>query len=135
GGNSPVWETYPDYATAIAAAPGSGTPSTSITNPTSTHNVLIRTGHTITMGDVNRGCKSIIIQTGGKLWGSGNTADRRLQLGAGGTGFTYPLVDTMQVDGVMGGANDPMYIESGANAQNVKVYGSGAIDIKRIRTP
>ena len=128
------WETYPTLAAAIAGSPGSGTASSSTTNPSGTHFVLIRAGHTVTMGDANRGCKGIVIQAGGKLWGSGNLADRRLQIGSGGTGFTYPLVDTIQVDGALGGANDPMYIETGVNAQQVKIFGTGSIDIKRIRT-
>lgn len=128
------WETYPTLAAALAGSPGSGTASSSTTNPSGTHFVLIRSGHTVTMGDANRGCKGIIIQAGGKLWNTGGAADRRLQIGAGGTGFTYPLVDTVQVDGTLGGPNDPMYIESGTNAQQIKIFGSGSIDIKRIRT-
>ena len=134
-GSGTEWETFPNLAAALSGSTGSGTASSSTTNPGGTHFVLIRAGHTVTMGDVNRGCKGMVIQAGGKLWGSGNTTDRRLQIGAGGTGFTYPLVDTLQVDGTLGGVNDPMYIESGANCQNLKVFGSGSIDIKRIRTP
>jgi hypothetical protein len=127
-----TWETYSTFANALAGSPGSGTAATTI--PSGTHNVLIRTGHTVTMADANRGCKGIIIQAGGKLWNNGGAGDRRLQIGAGGTGFTYPLVDTVQVDGVMGGASDPMFIETGVNAQQVKIFGTGSIDVKRLRT-
>jgi hypothetical protein len=132
-GDMTIWETYSNFTAALAGAVGTGTTATTI--PSGTHNVLVRSGHTVTMGDAARGCKGVIIQSGGKLWGSGNTADRRLQIGAGGTGFAYPLIDTIQVDGVMGGPSDRMYIESGANSQQLKFFGSGTIDILRIRTP
>ncbi|WP_207497295.1 T9SS type A sorting domain-containing protein [Aridibaculum aurantiacum] len=130
-GSSAIWETFSSYTAAMAATPGSGSPASSV--PSGTHNVLIRNGHTVTMGASNRGCKSIIIANGGKLWANETTA-RRLQLGAGGTGFTYPLVDTVQVDGALGGASDGLFIESGTNAQHIKIFGSGTIDIQRIRT-
>ncbi len=126
-----TWETFSSFAAALAASPGTGTAATTV--PSGTHNVLIRSNDVVTMADANRGCKGIIIQAGAKLWGSGNTADRRLQIGQGGTGFTYPLVDTVQVDGTLGGANDPMFIETGINAQQVKIYGNGSIDVKRLR--
>ncbi len=127
------WETYSTLAAALAGSPGSGTASTSTTNPGGTHFVLIRAGHTVTMGAANRGCKGIVIQAGGKLYAN-EAAARRLQIGAGGTGFTYPLVDTIQVDGALGAANDGLYLESGAAAQTIKLFGSGTVDIQRIRT-
>jgi hypothetical protein len=126
-----IWETYSSYTQALAASAGSGTPATSV--PSGTHNVLIRTGHTVTMGGANRGCKSLIIQSGGKLYANEATG-RRLQFGAGGTGFAYPLIDTVQIDGVLGGASDGIYIESGTNSQQIKIFGTGSIDIQRIRT-
>lgn len=125
-----TWETFSNYSVALAATPGTGTAATTI--PSGTHNVLIRNGHTISMNASNRGCKSIIIQSGGKLWAN-ETAARRLQIGAGGTGFTYPLVDTVQIDGILGGSTDGIYLESGTNAQEIKISGSGSIDIQRIR--
>lgn len=125
-----TWETFPSFSVALAAAPGTGTAAATI--PSGTHNVLIRTGHTISMNAANRGCKGIIVQSGGKLWANEVTA-RRLQIGAGGTGFTYPLVDTVQVDGVLGGPSDGLFIESGTNAQEIKISGSGSIDVQRIR--
>jgi serine protease inhibitor len=127
-----VWETYSSFANALAAAPGSGTVATTI--PSGTHNVVIRSGHTIAMNASNRGCKGIIINAGGKLWANEAT-DRRLQIGGGGTGFAYPLVDTVQIDGVLGGPSDGCYIEPGANAQLVKIWGTGSIDISRLRCP
>lgn len=125
-----IWETYSNYTAALAGTVGSGTAATGV--PSGTHNVLIRTGHTVTMGAANRNTKGVIIQSGGKLW-AGETTARRLQLGTGGTGFTYPLVDTLQVDGVLGGASDGVYIESGANAQQIKIYGTGSVDVQRMR--
>ena len=127
-----TWETYSTFATALSATPGSGTAAT--TAPSGTHNVVIRSGHTISMNGANRGCKGIIINSGGKLWAN-ETTDRRLQIGAGGTGFTYPLVDTVQIDGVLGGAGDGCYLEMGTNAQLVKIFGSGTVDISRFRCP
>ena len=127
-----TWETFSTYAAAIAATPGSGTVAT--TAPSGTHNVLIRSGNTVSMNLANRGCKSIIIQTGGKLWANETTA-RRLQIGSGGTGFAYPLVDTVQIDGTLGGPSDGVFMESGTQAQLIKVSGTGSIDILRIRMP
>ena len=127
-----TWETYNTFAAAIAATPGSGTAATTI--PSGTHNVLIRNGHTVAMNGANRGCKSIIINTGGKLWANEAT-DRRLQIGAGGTGFTYPLIDTVQIDGVIGGPGDGCYFEIGTNAQLVKISGTGSVDLSRFRCP
>ena len=126
------WETYSSFANALAATPGSGTAATTI--PSGTHNVVIRSGHTIAMNGANRGCKGIIINAGGKLWANEAT-DRRLQIGAGGTGFLYPLVDTVQIDGVLGGPSDGCYIEPGVNAQLIKIWGTGSIDISRFRCP
>jgi len=126
------WETYNSFTTALAATPGSGTVATTI--PSGTHNVVIRSGHTISMNGANRGCKGIIINAGGKLWAN-EASDRRLQIGAGGTGFTYPLVDTVQIDGVLGGAGDGCFFEIGTNAQLVKISGTGSIDISRFRCP
>ena len=126
------WETYSSFANALAATPGSGTVATTI--PSGTHNVVIRSGHTIAMNGANRGCKGIIINAGGKLWANEAT-DRRLQIGAGGTGFLYPLVDTVQIDGVLGGPSDGCYIEPGTNAQLIKIWGTGSIDISRLRCP
>ena len=126
------WETYSTYATALAASPGSGTAATTV--PSGTHNVVIRNGHTIAMNGANRGCKSIIINAGGKLWAN-ETTDRRLQIGAGGTGFAYPLVDTVQIDGVIGGPGDGCYFEIGVNAQLVKIWGTGSVDLSRFRCP
>jgi serine protease inhibitor len=127
-----VWETYSSFANALAATPGSGTAATTV--PSGTHNVVIRNGHTIAMNGANRGCKGIIINSGGKLWANEAT-ERRLQIGAGGTGFAYPLVDTVQVDGVVGGPGDGCYFEVGVNAQLVKIWGTGSIDIARFRCP
>ncbi len=127
-----TWETYNTFAAALAAAPGSGTAATTV--PSGTHNVVIRNGHTISMNGANRGCKGIIINAGGKLWANEAT-DRRLQIGAGGTGFTYPLVDTVQVDGTLGGPSDGCYIEVGTNAQLVKIWGTGTVDLSRFRCP
>ena len=59
-----VWETYSNLTAAMAGAIGSGTASTSTSNPGGTHFVYIRPGHTMTMGDANRGCKSIYIAAG-----------------------------------------------------------------------
>ena len=127
-----TWETYSTFAAALSSTPGSGTAATTI--PSGSHNVVIRAGHTISMNGANRGCKSIIINAGGKLWANEST-DRRLQIGAGGTGFAYPLVDTVQIDGVLGGAGDGCYFEIGTNAQLVKIFGSGTVDISRFRCP
>ena len=127
-----TWETYNTYVAALAASPGSGTAATTI--PSGTHNVLIRNGHTIAMNGANRGCKSIIINAGGKLWAN-EAADRRLQIGSGGTGFAYPLVDTVQIDGVIGGPGDGCFFEIGVNAQLVKISGTGSVDLSRFRCP
>jgi len=127
-----TWETYSTFTAALAATPGSGTAATTV--PSGTHNVVIRAGHTISMNGANRGCKGIIINAGGKLWANEST-DRRLQIGSGGTGFTYPLVDTVQIDGVVGGPGDGCYFEIGTNAQQVKIWGTGSIDISRFRCP
>ena len=127
-----TWETYSTFAAALSATAGSGTAAT--TAPSGTHNVVIRSGHTISMNGANRGCKGIIVNAGGKLWANEAT-DRRLQIGAGGTGFSYPLVDTVQIDGVVGGPGDGCYFEIGTNAQLVKIWGTGTIDISRFRCP
>jgi hypothetical protein len=86
------------------------------------------------MNVANRGCKGIIVNVGGKVWANEGT-DRRLQIGAGGTGFAYPLVDTVQVDGIIGAPSDGCYFEIGTNAQLVKIWGTGSIDISRFRCP
>ena len=129
------WETYSTLPIALAASAGAGTASTSTTNPGGTHFILIRSGHTVSTNGSNRGGKGIVVQSGAKVWANEVTA-RRLQIGAGGTGFVYPLVDTVQVDGILGGSpTDGLYLETGAAAQLVKLYGTGAIDIQRLRIP
>ncbi len=128
------WETYSTLPIAVAASAGGGTASASTTNPSGTHFAFVRTGHTLSTNLANRGCKSLYIQTGGKLWANEATA-RRIQIGAGGTGFLYPLVDTVNIDGIFGGANDGIFLETGAAAQLVKIYGTGTIDMQRLRTP
>ena len=127
-----TWETYSTFANALSATPGSGTAAANA--PSGTHNVVIRNGHTIAMNGANRGCKGIIINAGGKLWAN-ETADRRLQIGSGGTGFSYPLVDTVQIDGILGGAGDGCFIEIGVSAQLVKISGSGTVEISRFTVP
>ena len=104
--NTGIWETYSTYAAALAGSPGTGTAATGI--PSGTHNILVRTGHTVSMAASSRNCKGMIIQSGGKLWAN-QTGSITLKVGGGGTGFTYPLVDTVQVDGTLGGANDGVY--------------------------
>ncbi len=127
-----TWETFSSLNAALAATQGTGSAASSV--PSGTHNVLIRAGHTISMNGANRGCKGIVINAGGKLWAN-ETTGRRLQIGAGGTGWTYPLVDTVKIDGVLGGPSDGVYIESGSACQTMNITGSGSIDILRMRLP
>ena len=102
--------------------------------PSGTHKVVIHSGHTVSMNAANRSCHGLIIENGGKLWAN-QVGPLRLQVGTGGTGFLYPVNDTLQNDGVLGGAGDGLYIETGTNAQNITITGSGSFDILRIRTP
>ncbi|UAY50711.1 T9SS type A sorting domain-containing protein [Ferruginibacter albus] len=102
--------------------------------PVGTNKVIINTGNTILLGDTNRACHGMVIQSGGKLW-AGKSTPRRLQIGAGGTGFTYPVNDSLINNGVLGGPGDGLYIETAANSANITLTGTGAYDILRLRTP
>ena len=129
-----VWETFSDLPAAIAGAVGSGTASA--LNPTAADFVYIRPGHTMGMSDANRSIRGIYIASGGKLTGVGNTSDRRLQIGAAITGaLVYPQSDSIWVDGALGGASEFIYVESAAAAQTIRMFGTGTVDIKRIRMP
>lgn len=107
--------------------------SPTLNAPLGTNKVVIHSGHTVSMNAANRSCHGLIIENGGKLWAN-QVAPLRLQIGTGGSGFTYPINDTLQNDGALGGVGDGLFLETGSNAQNITITGSGSFDILRIRT-
>jgi hypothetical protein len=126
--NPAVWRTWTSGQVGV----GTGiTPATGF--PSGANKVLIHAGDSIEMG-ASRSCRSLNIEVGGKLWAN-SISPTRLQVCSGGTGYPYPINDTIKVDGILGGPGDGLLIEPGPNAANVTITGSGSIDLLRIRMP
>jgi hypothetical protein len=129
-----VWETFSGNPTNTPGAQGTGTLSTSTTNPIGIHYVYIRSGHTITMGGANRSVLGLFVENGGTLI-AGETTARRLQIANGGTGFATPQSWSVTNNGTIGNATDGIYFEPGTYAANVTLTGTGTYTIGRIRLP
>lgn len=126
------WETFTGNATNTPGASGSGTPATTV--PSGTHHVYIRSGHAITMGGANRSCLGLTVEATGSLL-AGETTARRLQIGNGGTGFTYPQTGVVTNNGTIGGPTDGIFFENGTNAAVVTLTGTGVYQVQRLRMP
>ena len=123
-----TWRSWPSGQVGV----GTGTTPT-VNTPSGANKVLIHSGHTIKMG-AGRSCRSLTVEAGGKLWAD-SPAAIRLQVCTGGTGYPYPINDTIKIDGTLGGPGDGLLIEPGTNAANVFITGSGSIDLLRMRMP
>ncbi len=126
-----LWETFTGNATNTPGAIGTGTVYASGTNPSGTHFVYIRSGHTITMG-ANKSCIGMTVESGATLLAGGSF---RLQLATGGTGFTAPQNWSVTNNGTIGSASDGIYFEPGTNAGAITITGAGVYNIARIRMP
>jgi len=131
-GNWDDFNVWQYWASGTIGVGTSISPTTTI--PGATDKVVIHNGHTISLNSANRACNGITIESGGKLW-QGSASAFRLQIGAGGTNYPYPLNDSLINNGVLGGASDGLYVEQGARAGTLTLTGSGSYDIGKIRTP
>lgn len=98
--------------------------------PTTNQIAIIRNGHTVNIDASGRNTKGIIIEAGGKLYSNGTTNSIRVgAITAGNAGS----VDTLTVDGILGGAGEVLPLEFGVGTSSVWIRGNGTIEIGRIR--
>jgi hypothetical protein len=126
-----VWRSW---SSGVIGVGTSVSPITATAGPTGTQKVVIHSGHTISLDGKNRSCYGLVVENGGVLW-VGSSSPFRLQLATGGTGFPYPVSDTVQNDGVIGGVGDGIFFEPGTNAANITLTGTGTYAIEKIRFP
>ncbi len=97
--------------------------------PTTNNIVYIRNGHTVTL-DASKNCLNLIIETGGRL--SAGSSTNAIRVGAPSSGFAG-TIDTLTVNGTLGGPGELMPLELPAGAASLWVRGTGTIEIGRIR--
>jgi len=98
--------------------------------PTSNHIVIVRSGHTVALEASGKSSLNLIIETGGKLFANGNAYTIRVGVPSSGNGGA---IDTLTVDGILGGAGELMPLELGSGGASLWIRGTGTIEIGRIR--
>jgi hypothetical protein len=123
--NFAIWE----RTTNIFAATPTWVPATSGQVPTTNNYVFVRNGHSVSLNGSARNCLNLTVEAGGRLYAGGTTA---LRVGAPSSGFAG-TVDTLRVDGILGGSGDLMALELPVGAASLWITGTGTIEIGRFR--
>lgn len=128
-GDFNTWERSTNIYNPIPTwVPAVGTPSAQV--PTSNNFVFVRNGHTVTLESSGKNSRSISIETGGKLFANGAVNSVRVGVPSSGNAGS---IDTLTVDGILGGPGELMPLEFGVGAASVWIRGTGTIEIGRIR--